>query len=171
MERAHSLYRSGAALGLFCECTHAHYLLWKAKISLSVYEAEKLFCYVVLLIEQGFLIHFIAPHFVNNFFPSWCLHPSRGCIGFLSLTAPSVKRYIRNPSSVASPSRRWCALLLFFELLCLCSFWKCETWRKCALLLEPPSSFTQNGLESLWFLPAPCHSGFGLSHSTLRFHV
>lgn len=78
---------------------------------------------------------------------------------FLNLTAPLVKQYICNPSSVASPSRHWCVLLLFFELLCLWSFWKGETWKQARCFTGATFQLHAEGTERLWFLPAPCHSG------------
>lgn len=91
--------------GLFCKCTSGYYLLQKAKLALRVCEAEELFCYVGPVTEQGFLSCCIAPHFVNSFSPSWCLHPSQACVGFLHLAAPSLKQHIHRPSSLARPSR------------------------------------------------------------------
>lgn len=165
-------------LGLFCEHTQAYYLLQKVKLAVR-YRKQKNCC-VGFVTVQGFLNHCIAPHFVNKSSPSWCLHPLHGFISFLNLAAPLVKQYIRNPSSVAGSSMHWCVLLFFFELLCLWKSWKCKAWKQTCCFAGATFQLHTGGAESLWFLPAPCHSGFGLwlitldsslSHSTLRFHI
>lgn len=75
-------------VGLFRKDTQAYYLLQKAKPAVRVYEAEKLFCCVGSVIQQDFLDRCIAPHFVNDFSLSCCLHPSRGCYSFSQSHCP-----------------------------------------------------------------------------------
>lgn len=94
-------------LGLFCECTWAHCLLWRAKLAGRVHEAEKILCYV------GYVGPVTKHSFLNH------------CISHISHMP--LKRSICNAPAFSGPSRHQ-HLLFVFELWCLWPLWKYGTW-------------------------------------------